>query len=117
MRDQTSLAAIRAASVWPLVFTSLAITGSPGPATISLTAAAAAAAATGVTAVLLAVPAIRSALIAVAAAYLLWLAYKVATPPGCWSGRRWRRCSGISGDLGSSTSVSPRRWSPPRRSP
>jgi len=33
------VAAIRAQPVWPLVLTSLAIMGSPGPATISLTAA------------------------------------------------------------------------------
>jgi threonine/homoserine/homoserine lactone efflux protein len=101
MRDLPSVAAIRATSVWPLVLTSLAIMGSPGPATISLTAAGSAygvrrsigyllgivggtmvvlvAVATGVTAALLAVPASRSALIAVAAAYLLWLAYRVAT--------------------------------------
>jgi threonine/homoserine/homoserine lactone efflux protein len=101
MRDLPSAATIRAASVWPLVFTSLAIMGSPGPATISLTAAGSAygvrrsvgyllgivvgttivlvAVATGVTAALLALPAIRSVLIAISAAYLLWLAYKVAT--------------------------------------
>jgi threonine/homoserine/homoserine lactone efflux protein len=84
-----------------LVLTSLAIMGSPGPATISLTAAAAAygvrrslgylagiivgtaavlvAVATGVTAALLSVPALRPLLIGVAAGYILWLAYHLAT--------------------------------------
>jgi threonine/homoserine/homoserine lactone efflux protein len=77
--------------------------GSPGPATISLTAAGSAyglrrslgylagivvgtalvllAVATGITAALLAVPGLRSVLIAVSAAYILWLAWKVATAP------------------------------------
>jgi threonine/homoserine/homoserine lactone efflux protein len=97
------LAAIRGESVLPLVLTSLAIMGSPGPATISLTAAGSAygvrrslgylvgiiagtaivllAVATGITATLLAVPALRTVLIGVAAAYLLWLAYHIATAP------------------------------------
>jgi threonine/homoserine/homoserine lactone efflux protein len=87
----------------PLVLTSLAIMGSPGPATISLTAAGSTygvrrsvgylvgvivgttivlvAVATGVTATLLAVPTMRSILIAVSAAYILALAYRVATAP------------------------------------
>jgi threonine/homoserine/homoserine lactone efflux protein len=86
-----------------LVLTSLAIMGSPGPATISLTAAGTAhgvrrslgylagivigtslvlvAVATGITAALLAVPALRNALLAVSAAYILWLAYHLATAP------------------------------------
>ncbi len=77
--------------------------GSPGPATISLVAVVAAygvrrslpyvcgllagsglvlvAVATGVTATLLAVPALRSLLIAGSAAYILWLAYYIATAP------------------------------------
>jgi threonine/homoserine/homoserine lactone efflux protein len=88
---------------YSLVLTSLAIMGSPGPATISLTAAGSAygiqrsigyllgiiagtimvlaVVATGITATLLAIPALRSALIAVSAAYLLWLAYHIATAP------------------------------------
>jgi threonine/homoserine/homoserine lactone efflux protein len=88
-------------SVVPLVLTSLAIMGSPGPATISLTAAGAAfgvrrsvgylvgiiagtvavlvAVATGITAVLLSFPAVRPVLIGVSAAYILWLAYHLAT--------------------------------------
>jgi threonine/homoserine/homoserine lactone efflux protein len=86
-----------------LVVASLAIMGSPGPATISLAAAGSAyglrrcvsyaigivmgtmvvlvAVATGITATLLAVPALRTALIAISAAYILWLAYRVATAP------------------------------------
>lgn len=97
------LATIRWGSVAPLLVTSLAIMGSPGPATISLTAVGSAygvrrslayligiivgttivlvAVATGITATLLAVPALRSVLIAVSAAYILWLAYHVATAP------------------------------------
>jgi len=97
------VAAIRWGSAGTLVLTSLAIMGSPGPATISLTAAGSAfgvrrscgyligiivgtmivlvAVATGITAALLAVPAMRSVLIAISAAYILWLAYHVATAP------------------------------------
>jgi threonine/homoserine/homoserine lactone efflux protein len=96
-------AAIRLGSVGPLVVTSLALMGSPGPATISLTAAGSVfgvrrslgylvgivvgtttvliAVATGITAVLLAVPALRVVLVAISAAYILWLAYRVATTP------------------------------------
>ena len=81
----------------------LAVMGSPGPATISLTAAASAygvrrslgyltgliigtaivlvAVATGITATLLTVPAMRSVLIVISAAYILWLAYHIATAP------------------------------------
>ena len=99
----TPLAAIRWGSAGPLVLTSLAIMGSPGPATISLTAAGSAygvrrslgylvgiiagttivlvAVGTGITATLLAVPALRSVLIATSVAYILWLAYHVATAP------------------------------------
>src|SRR5690348_3820907 len=80
-----------------LVVTSLAIMGSPGPATISLTAAGSAfgfrrslgylagiaagtwivlvAVAAGVTAALLAVPGLRPVLVAGAAVYIVWLAY------------------------------------------
>jgi len=86
-----------------LLLTSLAIMGSPGPATISLTAAGSAygvrrsagyltgvvagttavliAVATGITTALLAVPGLRAVLIAAAAAYILWLAYHTATAP------------------------------------
>jgi threonine/homoserine/homoserine lactone efflux protein len=97
------LATIRWGPVAPLLVTSLAIMGSPGPATISLTAVGSAygvrrslgyligiivgtmivlvAVATGMTATLLAVPALRAFLIAISAAYILWLAYRVATAP------------------------------------
>jgi threonine/homoserine/homoserine lactone efflux protein len=97
------VATIRWGSMVPLVVTSLAIMGSPGPATISLTAAGSAfgvrrslgylvgivmgtivvliAVATGITAALLAVPALHAVLVGVSAAYILWLAYHVATAP------------------------------------
>ena len=97
------LSAIRWGSVAPLVLAAAAVMGSPGPATISLVAVVAAygvrrslpyvcgllagsglvlvAVATGVTATLLAVPALRSLLIAGSAAYILWLAYYIATAP------------------------------------
>jgi threonine/homoserine/homoserine lactone efflux protein len=86
-----------------LLLASLLIMGSPGPATISLTAAGSVyglrrslgylagivvgttivllAVATGITAVLLAVPGMRPVLIGISAAYILWLAYRVATAP------------------------------------
>jgi threonine/homoserine/homoserine lactone efflux protein len=94
---------IRWGSVGPLVLISLAIMGSPGPATISLLAAGSVrgvrrsfpylfgiivgttlvllAVATGITAALLAVPAIGSVLIWISVAYILWLAYHIATAP------------------------------------
>jgi threonine/homoserine/homoserine lactone efflux protein len=97
------MGAFRAGAIGALIVASLAIMGSPGPATISLTAAVSAfgvrrslgylvgiilgtalvlvTVATGITAALLAVPALRVALIAVAGAYILWLAYRVATAP------------------------------------
>jgi len=77
--------------------------GTPGPATISLTAAGSAygmrrslaylagivagttavllAVATGITAALLALPAVRPVLIAAGAGYILWLGYHIATAP------------------------------------
>jgi threonine/homoserine/homoserine lactone efflux protein len=89
--------------VGPLLFISLAIMGSPGPATISLIAAGSAygvrrsipyllgivigttivllAVATGITSALLAVPAIGSILIWSSVVYILWLAYHIATAP------------------------------------
>jgi threonine/homoserine/homoserine lactone efflux protein len=94
---------VRTGAVGPLVFTSLAIMGSPGPATISLTASGSAygvrrsigyligiiigstivlvAVATGITAALLAIPALRVVLVGVSAVYLVWLAYHIATAP------------------------------------
>jgi threonine/homoserine/homoserine lactone efflux protein len=103
MREAALGSAIQWGSVAPLCLTSLAIMGSPGPATISLVAAGSAhglrrslpymagiiagtiavllAVATGITATLLAIPALGSALIVVSAAYILWLAYHLATAP------------------------------------
>lgn len=103
MPDSHLLATIRWESTWPLVLTSLAIMGSPGPATVSLTAAGSAygvrrsfayligvivgswivlvGVGSGITATLLAVPAMRPVLIALSAAYILRLAYHVATAP------------------------------------
>ena len=94
---------IRWGSVASLVLTSLAIMGSPGPSTISLVAAGGLygrrgalryltglvlgstvvliAVATGVTAALLAVPALGPVLLGISAAYILWLAYHIATTP------------------------------------
>jgi threonine/homoserine/homoserine lactone efflux protein len=95
--------AIRWESVGPLLLTSLAIMGSPGPATVSLVAAGSAygvqrslaylagiiagtwivlvAVASGITAAFLAVPALGAALVWGSAAYILWLAYRIATAP------------------------------------
>ena len=103
MPEPLLVVAVRWGSAGPLVLTSLAIMGSPGPATISLTAAGSAygvrrslaylagviagstivlvAVGTGITAALLAVPGLRPVLIAISAVYLLRLAYKVATAP------------------------------------
>lgn len=97
------VAAIQWRSVPPLVVASLALMGSPGPATISAAAVGSAygvrrslpyvlglivgttlvlvAVATGITAALLAVPAIGSLLVAISVAYILWLAYRIATAP------------------------------------
>jgi threonine/homoserine/homoserine lactone efflux protein len=90
-----------AAATWSLLVTALVVMGSPGPSTLSLVAAGLAhgtrtslgygaglvlgtatvllAVASGITAVLLAVPALRTVLLLAAAAYLLWLAYRLAT--------------------------------------
>ena len=103
MAEAVLLPAIRWGSVGPLLLVALAIMGSPGPATISLVAAGSVygvrrclpyllgiiagtmlvlvAVATGITAALLALPAIGSALVWIAAAYIIWLAYRVATAP------------------------------------
>jgi threonine/homoserine/homoserine lactone efflux protein len=96
-------ATIRWGSVGPLMLASAAIMGSPGPATISValvgsaygvrrslayllgiivgTALVLVAVATGITATLLAVPALRAVLIVISAAYIVWLAYRIATAP------------------------------------
>jgi threonine/homoserine/homoserine lactone efflux protein len=95
--------ALRWSSLLALVLTSLAIMGSPGPATISLTGsgvafgvrrsarylagiilgttAVLAGVAAGVTGALLAEPAARPVLIGVAVAYILYLAFHIATAP------------------------------------
>ncbi len=104
-----STSSIRWSSLAALLLTSLAIMGSPGPATISLTGSGVAfgvrrsarylagiiagtavvliAVAVGVTGALLAIPAVRPALIAGAAAYILYLAYHIATAPPLEGGR------------------------------
>jgi threonine/homoserine/homoserine lactone efflux protein len=94
-------------SLLGLVMTGLAVMGSPGPSTVGLVAVAAAhgvrpavgycvglvvgttvvllAVATGTTVVLLALPGLRRVLLAIAAAYVLWLAVRLAassTPGG-----------------------------------
>lgn len=103
MSEPLLVATIRWGSAGPLLLTSLAIMGSPGPATISLTAAGSAygvrrslafligiivgstivliAVASGITVTLLAFPALRFALVAISAVYILWLAYQIATTP------------------------------------
>jgi threonine/homoserine/homoserine lactone efflux protein len=90
-------------AVGSLLLASLAVMGSPGPTTISLVAVGSAfgvrravpymagiiagstavllAVATGITALLLAVPALGSVLVVISAAYILWLAYHIATAP------------------------------------
>lgn len=97
------MATLDGPAVGALLVAALAIMGSPGPATISLTALGSAygvrrsvgyltgiivgttivllAVATGLTATLLALPALHTALIAVSTAYILWLAYHIATAP------------------------------------
>ena len=94
---------IRWSALPALLLTSLAIMGSPGPATISLTATGVAfgvrrsarylvgvitgtivvlvMVAAGLTGALLALPAVRPAFIVIAAAYILYLAYHIATAP------------------------------------
>jgi threonine/homoserine/homoserine lactone efflux protein len=103
MPETALLTAIQWGSVGPLVLMSLAIMGSPGPATISLVTAGSAygvrrslpylagiitgtivvlvAVATGITAALLAIPPIGAGLAWISAAYILWLAYHIATAP------------------------------------
>jgi threonine/homoserine/homoserine lactone efflux protein len=103
MPDGSALLVIRWDAVGPLLLTALAIMGSPGPATMSLVAAGSVygvrrcvpylvgivvgttavlvAVASGITAVLLAVPAVHPVLIGMSSAYILWLAYHIATAP------------------------------------
>ena len=98
-----STSSLRWSSLVPLLLTSLAVMGSPGPATISLTASGVAfgvrrsarylagiiagtgvvllAVAAGLTGALLAVPGLRPVLLAVSIGYVLYLAYHIATAP------------------------------------
>ena len=97
------LAAIRWGSIGPLVLMSAAIMGSPGPATVSLVAVGSVyalrrslpyllgiiagtvivllAVAAGITAAILAIPALHSVITWIAVAYILWLAYQIVTSP------------------------------------
>jgi threonine/homoserine/homoserine lactone efflux protein len=99
----TALPQVPIGALGTLILSALAIMGSPGPSTISLVGSSIAygvrrstgyclglivgtivvllAAATGITAVLLAVPALRWALVIGGTAYILWLAYHLATAP------------------------------------
>jgi threonine/homoserine/homoserine lactone efflux protein len=104
-----------------LLLTSLAIMGSPGPATISLTATGVAfgvrrsapylagiiagtiavlvLVAAGVTGALLAVPGVRPLFLAVAAAYILPLAYHNATAPPLRAADRGTSAPSVGGGL------------------
>jgi len=115
------VAAVQWGSAGALIVTSAAIMGSPGPATVSLTAAGSAygvrrsaayltgviagtaivlvAVAVGITAALLAVPALRVALIGVSAGYILWLAYHVATAPPLAAGSNDADAPALAGGL------------------
>jgi threonine/homoserine/homoserine lactone efflux protein len=119
MREALLLGPIRWGSIGPLLLISLAIMGSPGPATISLVAAGSAygvrrsvpyligiivgstivlaAVATGITAALLAAPAIGSILVWISAAYIVWLAYRIATAPALSEPIAERRAFSITG--------------------
>jgi threonine/homoserine/homoserine lactone efflux protein len=94
---------IRWGALGPLLLVAAAIMGSPRPTTVSLVGVASAfgwrgavpymvgevvgttavlvAVATGITAALLALPALSTVLLAVAGLYILWLAYHIATAP------------------------------------
>lgn len=103
MSELVLAAPIQWGAAGSLLVTSLAIMGSPGPATLSLAAAGSAfglrrslgyltgiiagtitvliAVAAGIIAALMALPALRPIVIAISAAYVLWLAYHIATAP------------------------------------
>jgi threonine/homoserine/homoserine lactone efflux protein len=105
----------------PLLLTSLAIMGSPGPATISLTATGVAfgvrrsgpylagiiagtivvlvLVAAGVTGALLALPGVRPLFLAVAAAYIIYLAYHIATAPPLRAAERDAPAPSLAGGL------------------
>jgi threonine/homoserine/homoserine lactone efflux protein len=112
---------IRWSALPALLLTSLAIMGSPGPATISLTATGVAfgvrrsarylagiiagtiivlvMVAAGVTGALLAVPGVRPLFLAVAAAYILYLAYHIATAPPLRAADRGASAPSLGGGL------------------
>jgi threonine/homoserine/homoserine lactone efflux protein len=124
-------AAVRWGASVPLLLSSLAVMGSPGPATISLTAAGSAygvrrsarylagitagttivllAVASGVTGTLLAVPGLRTFLIAASAAYMLWLAYRIATAPPLPAQQAAARAPSFTGGLFSGV-ANPKAW-------
>lgn len=103
LADPVLLGPVRWGGAGTLLLTSLAVMGSPGPVTISLTAvgsawgvrscagylagiitgtvAVLAAVAAGITAALLAVPGLRAVLTVISVAYILLLAYHIATAP------------------------------------
>ena len=109
----SAAAAVHGESIATLLLGSLAIMGSPGPSTISLVAAGIAygvrdslgycaglvvgttvvllAVGGGLTAALLAVPALRWVLLSVAAGYVLWLAVHLALAPPLSEQRRAQR--------------------------
>jgi threonine/homoserine/homoserine lactone efflux protein len=112
---------IRWSALPALLLTSLAIMGSPGPATISLTATGVAfgvrrsarylagiiagtivvliLVAAGVTGALLAVPGVRPLFLAAAAAYILYLAYHIATAPPLRAADRGAPAPSLAGGL------------------
>ncbi len=115
------LTSIRWSALPALLLTSLAIMGSPGPATISLTATGVAfgvrrsarylagiiagtvvvlvLVAAGLTGALLAVPGVRPLFLAVAAAYILYLAYHIATAPPLRAADRGAAAPSLRGGL------------------
>jgi threonine/homoserine/homoserine lactone efflux protein len=112
---------IRWSALPALLLASLAIMGSPGPATISLTATGVAfgvrrsapylagiiagtivvlvLVAAGLTGALLAVPGVRPLFLAVAAAYILYLAYHIATAPPLGAADRGATAPSLGGGL------------------
>jgi threonine/homoserine/homoserine lactone efflux protein len=127
----TALPEVPVGAAGTLIVAALAIMGSPGPSTISLVGASVAygvrgstayclgliagtivvllAAATGITAVLLAVPALRWALIIAATAYILWLAYHIATAPPLNVQTRAERHPGLTDGLILGV-INPKAW-------
>ena len=122
-----------------LVLAATVVMGSPGPATISVTAVAAAfgarrslpylcgiilgttvvllAVATGIVAMLLSVPQIAPVLIAASAAYILYLAYRIATAPPLTQARSRTLCALPRRRVGCWPSPIPRpTWRSPRSS-